>query len=142
MRIRDWSSYVCSSDLLLGAILAVLLTALIGARLFEPKTGVVAALLLASCLLLGVEARLAKTDAMLLACILAAQLALARAWTERDSAEKPALLPAMGFWLALGAGMLVKGPIILLACGGTALLLLGRASCRERGCRSGLNSGV
>jgi 4-amino-4-deoxy-L-arabinose transferase-like glycosyltransferase len=108
---------------LLGAILAVLLTALIGARLFEPKTGVAAALLLASCLLLGVEARLAKTDAMLLACILAAQLALARAWAERDSAEKPALLPAMGFWLALGAGMLVKGPIVLLACGGTALLL-------------------
>jgi 4-amino-4-deoxy-L-arabinose transferase-like glycosyltransferase len=108
---------------LVGAVLAVLLTAQLGARLFDRRTGFVAALLLASCLLLGVEARLAKTDAVLLACILAAQLALARAWTERDSTEKPALLPALGFWLALGAGMLVKGPIILLASGGTALLL-------------------
>lgn len=109
---------------LLGAILAVLLTAQLGARLFDRPTGVVAAALLATCLLLGVEARLAKTDAVLLACILAAQLAFARAWMERDSAEPPGLLPALGFWLALGAGMLVKGPIILLASGGTALLLV------------------
>lgn len=108
---------------LLGAVLAVLLTALIGARLFDRQTGIVAAVLLASSLLMGVEARLAKTDAALLACILAAQLALARAWTERDSDAPPALLTALGFWLALGAGMLVKGPIILLASGGTALLL-------------------
>ena len=108
---------------LLGAILAVLLTAQLGARLFDRPTGVVAAALLATCLLLGVEARLAKTDAVLLACILAAQLALARAWMERDSAEPPGLLPALGFWLALGAGMLVKGPIILLASGGTVALL-------------------
>jgi 4-amino-4-deoxy-L-arabinose transferase-like glycosyltransferase len=108
---------------LLGAVLAVLLTAQLGARLFDRRTGVAAAALLASCLLLGVEARLAKTDAVLLACILAAQLGLARAWAERDGAAPPSLLPALGFWLALGAGMLVKGPIILLASGGTALLL-------------------
>lgn len=108
---------------MVGAIIAVLLTARIGARLFDPKTGLAAALLLASCLLMGIEARLAKTDAVLLACILAAQLALARAWTERESTENPAPLPALGFWLALGLGMLIKGPIILLACGGTAFLL-------------------
>src|SRR3546814_18410723 len=59
---------------LLGAILAVLLTALIGARLFAPKTGVVATLLLASCLLLGVVARMATTDAMLIPCLLGAPL--------------------------------------------------------------------
>lgn len=108
---------------LLGAVLAVLLTARLGAGLFDRRTGVTAGMLLAASLLMGVEARLAKTDAVLLACILAAQLGLARAWAERDRAEEPAILPALGFWLALGAGMLVKGPIILLACGGTALLL-------------------
>lgn len=108
---------------LLGAVSAVLLTAMIGARLFDPRTGILAAMLLAGSILMGVEARLAKTDAVLLACILAAQLGLARAWTERDGIGKPALLPALGFWLALGAGILVKGPIILLACGGTALLV-------------------
>lgn len=108
---------------LAGAIIAVLLTALIGARLFDRRTGIVAALLLASCLLMAVEARLAKTDAVLLASTLAAQLMLARAWMERDAAGPPSLAVALGFWLALGAGMLVKGPIIVLACGGTALLL-------------------
>lgn len=108
---------------LLGAVLAVLLTAAIGARLFDRRTGLLAAVLLASSLLLGVEARLAKTDAALLACIMGAQLALARAWIERDRPGEPALLPALGFWLAVGAGILIKGPIILLVCGGTAFLL-------------------
>lgn len=107
---------------LAGAVLSVLLTAAIGARLFDAKTGAAAAMLLAGSLLLGVEARLAKTDAVLLACILAAQLALARVWTERRG-PMPPLSELLLFWLAIGAGILVKGPIILLACGGTALLL-------------------
>lgn len=107
---------------LAGAVLSVLLTAATGARLFGARTGAAAAMLLAGAILLGVEARLAKTDAVLLACILAAQLALARVWMERHGTP-PAPSNLLPFWLAIGAGILVKGPIILLACGGTALLL-------------------
>jgi 4-amino-4-deoxy-L-arabinose transferase-like glycosyltransferase len=52
---------------LAGATAAVLLTAWIGNLLFGAPTGFVAAVLLASSVLLGVEARMAKIDAVLLA---------------------------------------------------------------------------
>lgn len=105
----------------LGAILAVLLTAGIGARLFGRNAGLIAALMLAMSIVLGVEARLAKTDAVLLATVVAAQLALARAYLDRDRLEPAGYGAASLFWLALGAGILVKGPIVLMVSGLTAL---------------------
>ena len=63
---------------LLGATAAVLLTAWIGNLLFGAPAGFVAAVLLAASVLLGVEARMAKIDAVLLAATLTAQAALAR----------------------------------------------------------------
>ena len=63
---------------LVGATAAVLLTAWIGNLLFGAPAGFVAAVLLAASVLLGVEARMAKIDAVLLAAILTAQAALAR----------------------------------------------------------------
>ncbi len=101
-----------------GAVLSVLLTAWIGARLFGPATGVLAAVMLAGCVVLGVEARMAKTDAVLLATILAAQGALARIYMDRDR-------PAQGwgaaaaFWIAAGISILIKGPLVLLVSGTT-----------------------
>ncbi|HYD69374.1 MAG TPA: glycosyltransferase family 39 protein, partial [Azospirillum sp.] len=52
---------------LLGAVLSVLLTAWAGTRLFGPAAGALAGVMLAGCVVLGVEARMAKTDAVLLA---------------------------------------------------------------------------
>lgn len=104
---------------LLAAIGSVLLTLAIGARLFNPTIGLIAALLLASSLLLNVEARLAKTDATLLFTIIAAEYALITVWLKRSSDKWHAAL----FWLALGAGTLIKGPIILLPVLPTLLLL-------------------
>jgi 4-amino-4-deoxy-L-arabinose transferase-like glycosyltransferase len=108
---------------LVGATLAVLLTAWLGNLLFGAPAGFVAAVLLAVSVLLGVEARMAKIDAVLLATVLAAQAALAKIYlppvSDRDrSIGWPAL-----FWLALGAGLMLKGPIILLVVLGTVLLL-------------------
>lgn len=105
----------------LGAIAAVLLTGVLFSLLASPAVGLGSALLLASCLLMGVEARLAKTDAVQLATIVLAQLALARLWLGLGPArgKKEGLL----FWLALGIGVLVKGPIILMVTGLTAASL-------------------
>lgn len=111
---------------LIGAMLAVLATAWGGARLFGPPAGVVAAIMLASCVVLGVEARMAKTDAMLTACVAVAQLALARFyldWRAPVAADRPGLSTALLFWAAVGVGILVKGPMILLFCGGTVAML-------------------
>jgi 4-amino-4-deoxy-L-arabinose transferase-like glycosyltransferase len=107
-----------------GATLAVLLTAALGARLFGREAGLVAALLLASCAVLSAEARIAKTDAALLASVVAAQLALGKAYLERDRQETPGYANPILFWAALGAGILIKGPIILMVSGLTALGLV------------------
>jgi 4-amino-4-deoxy-L-arabinose transferase-like glycosyltransferase len=113
---------------LIGAVLAVVLCAAIGAVLFAGPVGAAAGLLFAPVLLLSVEAHLAKTDAVLLAAILAAQWALARVWmaANPDTARGPVQTgtgTAMAFWLAIGAGVLVKGPVILMIAGLTALPL-------------------
>jgi 4-amino-4-deoxy-L-arabinose transferase-like glycosyltransferase len=115
---------------LLGAVLVVLLTYWAGLPLGGPRVAFVGAVLMASAILLGVEARLAKTDAMLAATIVASMGVLARAWMERD-APAPALSlgAAAVFWLALGLGILVKGPIGL-AVVGLAILVLVMASRR------------
>lgn len=106
----------------LGATAAVLLTAWVGTCLFGAETGLLAALLLAGCALLGVEARMAKTDAVLLATVVAAQGALARVWRDRDQ-NQPADWPTvLTFWGAQSLGILIKGPIVPLV---SALTLLG-----------------
>lgn len=106
---------------LAGAILAVLFTALTGTALFGAMAGFLAALLLASCLVLNVEARLAKTDAMLLACVMCCQYALAVAYMARDKVQNLSWHHAALFWGAAAAGFLIKGPIVLLVIGSTLL---------------------
>lgn len=103
---------------LLGAIAAVLFTYWALLPLMRREEAFLAALLLSSCVLLGIEAKLAKTDAVLLAATTAAMGALVRVFLQRAQRWT-----AYGFWLALVAGALVKGPIILLVTGGAALAL-------------------
>ena len=113
----------------LAATAAVLLTAATGAALFGRAAGLGAGLLMATCLLLGIEARLAKTDATLLAFTCLAQFCLARAYRARASPDPPGRANAALFWAALGAGVMIKGPIILMVSGLTAagLALLERS---------------
>lgn len=108
---------------LIGAIAAVLLTAWVGSILFGPSIGFYGAALLALTVLLGVEARLAKTDAMLLATIVAAEAVLARAYMALHGGRAPSRAEALVFWLAIGLGLLVKGPIILMVVALTILPL-------------------
>jgi 4-amino-4-deoxy-L-arabinose transferase-like glycosyltransferase len=108
---------------LIGATLAVLLTFWVGTSLFGPVAGFLGAVMLAGTVLLGVEARTAKTDAALFGAILAAQGVLAGLWLRRDTREALGLGLVLLFWGALGVGILLKGPIILLVTGGTILWL-------------------
>jgi 4-amino-4-deoxy-L-arabinose transferase-like glycosyltransferase len=84
-----------------------------------------AALMMASSILLGVEARLAKTDATLLFTCVAAMGAMARIYLicrRTPEAEIGWGLPAM-LWTAMAAGVLVKGPLIVMFVVLTALTL-------------------
>lgn len=125
---------------LIGAVLAGLLTYWVALALASPPAALLAALMMVGSILLGVEARLAKTDAMLLAFILISQGFLARLFmqmhqpanvpTARNGAGQGASgAPRLGtlgwalFWFAMGVAILIKGPIAPMVIGLTALLL-------------------
>jgi hypothetical protein len=71
---------------------------------------VLGGVMLATVYMLSAEARTAKTDATLLLTIILAMGAMGRAWLGQ---AKGWAVPAV-FWTALAAGILVKGPVILL----------------------------
>jgi 4-amino-4-deoxy-L-arabinose transferase-like glycosyltransferase len=107
-----------------GAILAALFTYIAGTRLFGSNVGLLGALLLASAPAVAGEATIAKTDAMLLACVAAAQGSLINIVAAvRENRRAGATWPFL-FWIAVGAGVLIKGPIILMVCGLTVAALL------------------
>jgi 4-amino-4-deoxy-L-arabinose transferase-like glycosyltransferase len=111
----------------LGAVAAVLLTYWAALAFLGRREAFLAAVLVGSSLILAVEARLAKTDAVLLACCVAAFGGLARAYLGRFAGRQPAST-AIIFWAAFALGVLVKGPMIALFMGLPAALL----SFRER----------
>jgi 4-amino-4-deoxy-L-arabinose transferase-like glycosyltransferase len=108
---------------LLGATAAVLLTFGMGAQLVGRKAALLGAALLAASLGLGIEAHLAKTDAALLACITAAQLALARIYLDAKKGLRAPWGAALLFWLALAAGIMIKGPVAPLVAVLTTLAI-------------------
>jgi len=102
---------------LLGAVGAVLLTYWAALAFVSRRAAVLAGLMLATCVLLGVEARLAKTDAMLLLTVVAAMGALGRVYLAHLGARIELshrwTWPAI-FWTAVAGGILLKGPLILM----------------------------
>lgn len=109
---------------LIGAIGAVLVTYWAALAFVSRRSAILAAAMLASSILLGIIARLAVTDAMLLVAVTAAMGAMARVYRSWVKGEEPAgwVLPAI-FWTALAGGVLLKGPIIILVVGLAALTL-------------------
>ena len=109
---------------LAGAIGAVLLTYWTALAFVTRRAALVAALMMASSILLGVEARLAKTDAMLLFTSVAAMGAMARIYlmSRRTPEAVGWTMPAI-LWTALAGGVLLKGPLILMFVALTALAL-------------------
>jgi 4-amino-4-deoxy-L-arabinose transferase-like glycosyltransferase len=96
---------------LLGATVAVLFTFAFGASLVGRPAAFVGAALLASSLLLVAEAHLAKTDAVLLATVAAAQGALGLLYRGARGGIAGHRGLAAAFWLAQGVGILIKGPV-------------------------------
>jgi 4-amino-4-deoxy-L-arabinose transferase-like glycosyltransferase len=125
-QIRIWLYRVPS---LIGAIGAILLTYWAALAFVARRGAVLAGLIMCSSVLLGVEARLAKTDAMLLLTVVAAMGALARIYLasqRRENVEHPSWMHPAIFWTALAGGILLKGPLILMFVGlaiGTVAIL-------------------
>ncbi|MGB0749167.1 MAG: ArnT family glycosyltransferase [Magnetospiraceae bacterium] len=104
-----------------GAIAAVLLTHALALHLFGRRIALIGAGALALSVMLVSEAHQAKTDAMLLATVCGAQLALARLY--RPLENGPGAATPYLFWGALGISFMIKGPIGLMVVALTILAL-------------------
>jgi 4-amino-4-deoxy-L-arabinose transferase-like glycosyltransferase len=118
---------------LVGALGAVLLTYWTALAFVSRRGAVLAGLMMASCVLLGVERLIAKTDAMLLLTVVAAMGAMARAYVPARHDEREPVAAwgiAAVFWTALAGGVLLKGPLIAMVVGlaGLALILVDRSA--------------
>jgi 4-amino-4-deoxy-L-arabinose transferase-like glycosyltransferase len=110
---------------LLGAVGAVLATFWCALAFVSRRGAILAGLMMTVSTLLGVEARLAKTDAVLLLTVIAAMAVLARVYlsARRGDDARPSLLQLAIFWTALALGILVKGPLVLMVVGLAAATL-------------------
>ncbi|WP_394692791.1 ArnT family glycosyltransferase [Hyphobacterium sp.] len=108
---------------LIGSLIAVFGTAWLATRLFGPQAGLAAGLLMATAMMMQVEARTAKTDAMLLAAGVLAQTGLMMMLLKAEAGERLKFIgwPLL-FWAASGAAIMIKGPIIAMV---SALALIG-----------------
>jgi 4-amino-4-deoxy-L-arabinose transferase-like glycosyltransferase len=111
---------------IIGATLSVLAVFWLARAFMGPSGALVAGGFVVLAIILGVEARLAKTDATLFATIVIAQGALARLWLRNSSDRAWGL--AFVFWTALAASVLVKGPVGPMVVGSTVvgLIITGR----------------
>ena len=116
----------------LAATIAVLLTSVLGATLLSSRgAGFIAGILIASALGLVVEAHLAKTDAALLAAVVAGQLALGIMYVRARVGDPVHWRLAVAFWTAQIVGILLKGP----AAPALALLTVATLSIADRDIR-------
>ncbi|WP_395004809.1 ArnT family glycosyltransferase [Cypionkella sp.] len=102
---------------LFGAIATTLMVGWLGHRLWGAMTGAVSALLFASLFVVAGEARIGTTDAVLMSLIVLCQIALVQLAGLLPSGRGSVWL----FWLALGAAVLVKGPIAPMILAATIL---------------------
>ncbi len=112
---------------LLGGIGAVLATYWAAMAFVSRRAALMAGAMVATSILVGVEARLAKTDAMLLLTCVVALGAMARAYLA-EQGDRPSSLPPLAiaaiFWAAIATGIMLKGPMIVLFVGFAAVALI------------------
>ncbi len=102
---------------------AVVLSAIMGASLFGPVAGIGAAVLLMASVLVAAESRMGTIDSCLLLSVLVAQFALVRALGDREAERTTPVGTALLFWGAVGCGLMLKGPVVLIPSLATPLAL-------------------
>lgn len=91
----------------LGLVLAALATMWAGAALLPQRTALIGGGLFATGLLAGLEGMIAKTDSVMVGFTTLAIAALAHLYAGKPRPRALSLV----FWAALGAGVMIKGPI-------------------------------
>lgn len=102
---------------LIGALGAVLLTYWAALAFVSRRAALLAGVMMAASILLGVETRLAKNDAVHLLISVAAMGTMARAYLSEHRPGAAEIsgwkIPAI-FWTAVSAGIFLKGPLIVM----------------------------
>lgn len=117
----------------LAAIVMVVLTWAWGKRMFDARAAWLAGVLVACCPVMWWEGRQARADMVLVACTVAALWMMWEVWragrhqmptggTQSTHRRRGWLVPLV-FWVAIGAGVLVKGPATPLICALAAVAL-------------------
>ncbi|MEN3174436.1 glycosyltransferase family 39 protein [Gluconobacter sp. OJA] len=99
---------------LIAAALIIPLTAWMGSALFGAVTGLMAAGLLMVSTLFVAESHMATIDTVLLLDILCFEAMLLKAFLDRQKNSPTSVWVACGYWLALGVGLMLKGPVVLI----------------------------
>ena len=106
---------------LLGGLVAVLGTFELGMLVSgDRRTAMLAGAMLAGSLLLSSEVHIAKTDAALLGATVVAMAVLGRGYL---APERVGARTAAAFWLAMAAGILIKGPVLPMVAALSVLAL-------------------
>lgn len=125
----------------IAGVASVLLVYWIGTMFFGTNVGLLSGLMFAGLMALNMEARIAKTDTVLIALALLAQGALAKLYLARQpTAPKAGFGYDRLFWVAQGLAILIKGPVVPMLSGLTiAALAITR---RDRRWLTDLRSGT
>ena len=107
----------------LAALLGVGVAAVLGRRMFGPRAGWLSGLILLTCLMWTVMARAIFTDMVVSSLVFCALAFWWLAISETESARRKTGFLAL-FWASLGLGMLAKGPVAPVLCGGSIFFYL------------------
>jgi 4-amino-4-deoxy-L-arabinose transferase-like glycosyltransferase len=113
--VNEWATRLSSA---LAVLLSCLLLWRWGTTVFGEKTARWSTIVLATSLAVPVTGKMALTDATLLLCQTGAVLALF------NYLLHPSWKWNLWFWLFIALGILTKGPIIIILCGGIWMFLL------------------
>lgn len=104
---------------LLAMTASIGITAWLGAALFGPNCGLLAGLLLIASVLVTAEGRMATIDSTLLLVVLTAQALMLGVLKDYLARRPTSRVRIVGFWLTVGCGLMLKGPVILIPVFGT-----------------------
>lgn len=102
---------------LFASVGIVLLTYWSALGFVSRRGAALAALMMCASVMLMIVARVATPDAALAFCTTAIMGAMARtylSWQRGEEPERTSWMPALAFWTALAAGLMLSGPLVLL----------------------------
>ncbi len=106
----------------LWALLGIVATYALGRRMFGPRAGFLSAIILLTSLMWTVMARVVLTDMAVSSLVFCAIAFWWLAQTAATAKERTRWLAL--FWISLGLGMLAKGPVAPVLCGGAIFVYL------------------